>query len=240
MIVEKEFYIGYKDINKDLKIKNMALLVLFENIEGIHANMAGDGLRETISVTHAAWLLLSWKIKVLRRPEYAQTVKVRTWLTEIKRVYSYREFEIRSETGELLVVASSKWVRVSTDKGTPIRVPNEVAERYGIENMTHFDDNETKLEEPEKHISALLHDVNYEWIDMNRHMNNTYYMTLAEMAFPENIRGTLSDNFEIMYKKEIKAGKKVKCLFSEDETAYTVIVKSMDLSVLHAIIKFYK
>ena len=45
MIFSEKFYIGYRDIDSNLKIKNSAILNFFEDISGMHATQAGEGLR---------------------------------------------------------------------------------------------------------------------------------------------------------------------------------------------------
>jgi hypothetical protein len=43
-----------------------------------------------------------------------------------------------------------------------------------------------------------------------------------------------------MYKKAVKCYQTVKCKFFDDKDYYTISVKSIDESDLHAIIKLYK
>ena len=42
-----------------------------------------------------------------------------------------------------------------------------------------------------------------------------------------------------MYKKEIKYGETVKCLFKEEEEYYTIVIKDIE-GTIHSIIKLYK
>ncbi len=240
MKVEYDFFVGYKDIEKDLKIKNPAMLTFFENMAGMHANMVDDGLRATLETAHATWLLVSWNVNVLRRPEYGETVRASTWVCETKRVYSHREFELRSADGELLVVAASKWIHVDVEKGAPVRCEKELADRYGSLEETNFGTEwEVKIPEPEAEEFTLEKQIEEEWIDMNYHMNNTHYLVLAKQALPEDMKHLAnSDNFQVLYRKEIKLGDRVKCYVSTKEKGAFVTVKSQDEATLHAIIKF--
>ena len=49
MIIKDDFYIGYRDVDTNLKIKNSAILNLFEDIAGMHANIAGENLNGVFS-----------------------------------------------------------------------------------------------------------------------------------------------------------------------------------------------
>ena len=43
MIVSQKFYIGYRDVDSNLKMKNNAILDLFQEMAGIHGTMCGQG-----------------------------------------------------------------------------------------------------------------------------------------------------------------------------------------------------
>ena len=62
MIVEDNFYVGYRDVDTNLKIKNSAILNFFEDIAGIHAAKAGEGATKT----GTTWLLIGYKVKIYK------------------------------------------------------------------------------------------------------------------------------------------------------------------------------
>ena len=239
---EYNFYVGFKDVEKNLKVKNSSLLTFFENIAGMHSSMVGDGLLETLTKTHATWLLVSWDVKVISRPEYGESVTVKTWVKSFKRIYSDREFEVYSQSGELKAVAASRWVHIDTEKNAPARVDDTLAQVYTTEDVTNFPELfSSSLKEPEGYSFSYTHTVGEDWIDMNYHMNNTRYLTLAEKALKENnITTSPFDKFSVLYKKEIKENEKVVCLISENEDSVTVTVKSEKKDILHAVIRLFK
>lgn len=239
MVVKREFYVGYSDVDERLKIKNNAILSLFEDMAIMHATQVGDGVK----TSNGAWLLTGYKVNVIKRPEHEEDIEVYTWGREMKGVMATREFEIRNREGELLVAAISNWAHISLETRKLDRVTPEIIKKYEIENeRTNF--NEVKLEklaEPESYLSERSFKIDYNWIDSNCHMNNVYYLEAAEMTLPEEIRNNIKNsNFEIMYKKEIKYKEIIKCLYSETENEYVVTIKSEDLSKLHAVIKWDK
>lgn len=66
MIFKDRFYIGYRDIDTNLKIKNSAILNIFEDIAGMHAAEAGEGLKDS----NTTWLLTGYKVNILKQPEH--------------------------------------------------------------------------------------------------------------------------------------------------------------------------
>lgn len=239
MIIKERFYIGYRDIATNLKIKNSAILNLFEDIASIHANNIGDGIKGA----DATWMLTAYKVKILKRPEYGEWVQVYTWGTEIKSITASREFEIRNEEGELLIVGLSNWVRVNIKDKKIEKVSDEIAEAYKVEpDRTNFNEYKLKkLTAPDDIEYRKEYSIHWNWIDANNHMNNIFYMDLADMVLPDELsKQNNFKTFEIMYKKEIKYKDKVKCFYSEDENVCTVLIKSSDSGEIHSIIKLYK
>ena len=75
-------------------------------------------------------------------------------------------------------------------------------------------------------------------IDINKHLHNIYYLDIAKEALPEEIAfGNELNNFEIMYKKEIKLGEIVKALYSFEDGYHYVTIKSEDESIIHSIMR---
>ena len=56
MVVSKKFYIGYRDVDCNFKMKNSSILDLFQEIAGIHANKCGEGSKTSIT----AWVLTAY------------------------------------------------------------------------------------------------------------------------------------------------------------------------------------
>ena len=239
MIVEDKFYVGYRDVDTNLKIKNSAILNFFEDIAGMHAAKAGEGATKT----GTTWLLIGYKVKVFKRPVHGEKVNVLTWGTEIKGITAAREFEIRSiDTNELLITGLSNWAHINVKSKKLERVSDELAAAYEREDRTNF--NETRLKklvEPKSFEYEKEQYIDWNWIDANNHMNNIFYMDLVDIVIPDEMTKNNEFNyFEIMYKKEIKYKDTVRCLYSEDDECCTITIKSKDTDELHSIIKLYK
>jgi len=237
MVVKEEFYVGYSEIDRSLRIRNTSILKIFENMACIHGSLAGDSIKNS----DARWFLTAYRVKILKRPEYEERVTAHTWSRDIKGISAVREFEIYSEDGEKCVIGISNWARVNAITQKLERASAKTVEAYQSE-IEHTNFGELKLPklkecESYEYTKDFLVDRNF--IDTNRHMNNVCYMELAELVVPEEVYDAGCDEFEIMYKKAIKYGEKVKCCFGKTEDAYIIAVKSEDLSELFAIIKMY-
>lgn len=95
-IIEHNFNLTIRDIDKNTELTNKAILCFFEDIGGYHSDIAGYGLKN-IEETKISWVLLHWKVKVLKRIKYGDSAYVKTWSRGIIRACSYRDYEIYND-----------------------------------------------------------------------------------------------------------------------------------------------
>ena len=208
MIFKEKFKMGLADIGKDNKIKNIAILRMLENIGSYHSDVAGYGSND-IPIKKLTWILLDWKLKVLNRPKYGQTLEVHTWARFGNRFFTYRDYEIYDENKNLCAIATSKWTLVNIEEGKMSKITEEVIGSYNVEEKEVFPGEKLdRLQIPEEFISSIKYTVIRKDIDINKHMHNLYFLDLAYEALPEDVYNNDRpfDNVRIMYKKEIKLG----------------------------------
>lgn len=243
-VIERKYVVAVKDVGISNVITNKGILKFLEDIACLHSEIAGFGINQ-MEQTHLSWVLLQWKVRVLKRAIYNQTIIVKTWAREANRCFTYRDFEIYDEKGNLLCIASSKWALVTTDEGKMVRITPEVMSSYNIEeNKFVFEEPDiAKLKEPEAlleenlqpdyHFTVLRRD-----IDMNQHMHNLYYLDYALESLSEDVYNISETNeFEIMYKSGAKLGDAINCFYVEEPNAHTVVMKNAEDNRLHAIVK---
>lgn len=241
MIVENEYTVKLSDIGRDNKATNKALLSYLEDTGGTHSNIAGYGIFD-IPKTHLTWLLLEWKLQVIRRPNYAEKIRVKTWSRNSVKCYAYRDFEVCDEQENIIAKAASKWVLVDTEKGKIVRIEEDLLNKYKpeIDKVVFTNEEFEKIMEPEKYSSEIEYTVRRADIDVNNHMHNLNYLELANEALPEEIYiEEQFDNVRITYKREIKLGETVKCKYAYENEKHIITVKSEDDKIFHAIIEIF-
>lgn len=237
MIFKEKFKMQLKDIGKDNYIKNRAILEIFENIGTYHSDMAGYGPND-IKETGVSWVLLDWKLQVLKRPKYGQALNVNTWGRTMKRTYTYRDFEMYDEENNLCVIGTSKWVLVDISTGRITKISEEIYEKYQIEDKNVFNIDELdKLKVPEMCDSEITYKVSRRDIDINGHMHNLYYLDLAYEVLPQEVYEKRPfDDVRIQYKKEVKLGNIIRCKYTFEDNMHVITICSEDNTKIHAII----
>lgn len=239
MIYKEKFKIGLKDVGKGKQVSNKAILEYLEDIGAYHSDKVGYGIATT-DTTHLSWILLDWKVKVIKRPQYGQTLDIHTWSREIIKYYAYRDFEIYDENHNICVIASSKWLLINNETGKIAKVEPEMADRYQSEwGKSVFPGQEIeKLKEPENYKNGIKYEIKRKDIDIIGHVHNLYYLDMAYEALPQEVYDNRPfDEIRIMYKKEIKLGDKVNCKYAYEQNKHMVVIKSEDDKTLHAIIE---
>lgn len=239
MIYQEKFKIGLKDIEKGNQVSDKAILEYLENIAAYHSDKVGYGIN-TSDTTHLTWLLLDWKVKVIKRPQYGQILDIHTWSRYIIKCYAYRDFEIYDENNNLCVIASSKWLLINNQEGKIAKVEKEMADQYESETeKTVFQEKEIeKIKVPENYQNSIIYQTKRKDIDVIGHMHNLYYLDLAYETLPEEIYNQRPfDEIRIMYKKEIKMGDIVYGKYACERNKHIVVIQSEDEKTLHAIVE---
>jgi len=239
MIVEREYYVKLSEIGKENKLTNKSLLGILEDIGGIHSNYAGYGIPD-MEKTRLSWVLIDWKVQVIRRPNYGEKIVARTWSKPALKCYAFRDFEVLDENKNVIVKAISKWVLINIDTGKLERVEGEVVSKFKpeLERTVFEDESFEKLKEPERCENIVDYQIKRGDIDVNHHLHNINYLDLANEALPDDVYNNFKefDSFRITYKKEIKLGEISKCKYHFENGKHIITIKNEDDSKLHSII----
>ena len=115
-IFEHEYMVNMEKIgSKSNLITNKGLLNIFQDIGCLHSDVAGLGIND-IPNTHLSWVVLHWKVKVLKRAKYGEILKVKTWSRSATKVHCYRDFAVYNQNDELICMATSKWTLTNREK----------------------------------------------------------------------------------------------------------------------------
>ncbi len=79
------------------------------------------------------WVVRSHQIEYRQPALLGDTVLVRTWVADMKKVTSLRRFEIfRASDQALLAAASTNWAFVNFQTGSLCRIPQEVSNAFEV------------------------------------------------------------------------------------------------------------
>lgn len=229
MVFEEKFKVGMEDVNRNNEATNRAILAFLEDVACSHSTSIGFGPLK-VNETGTVWILLDWKVEIIKRPLYNDIINVKTWSRKIDRVAAYRDFEIYSEAGDLLVIGTSRWFLMDVNTRRPIRLTEEHVAAYQTEeNKKVFEEEMSKVLEPEKFEYSKKYSLQRRDIDMNNHMHNLNYLDVAYEVLPEEVyKNNNFNNIIIEYKKEIVYGDEITCYYSNENGKHIVTLKTDD------------
>lgn len=239
-ICSEIFKVTLPDVGEKNRLTNKAILRMLQEIACIHSSYANFGVNDA-EKTGTAWILLNWKLQVFSRPIWNTKLKVNTWSSNQNHFSFYRDFEVFDDNNQLVAIATSKWVLYDINKGSLVKITDDIKSRYIHIDKHVFETKMTeKLKEPENNVLTTEYTVCRRDIDTNHHVNNLNYLDFAYEALPEDIFFN-SDfkNVEIMYKHEAKLGDKLLFYFAHQNGSNIVTIKTKNDNKLNCIIRLY-
>lgn len=237
-IFEYDFEVQYADIDSHNHLTDYAILKYLQEIACLHAASLGHGLYDTPH-TRTVWLILYWKMQIISRPSWRDTLHIKTWPSKIDVASCYRDFEIFNKDGERIGIATSKWVLFNIDTHKICRLTPEIQNAFSPVCRRVFENEIEKLKEPNTFNLETNYTILKRDIDTNQHVNNLNYIYFAYEALPvEVFENANFCNIDIMYKKQCLLGDEIVCFYTKvTNNEHIVTIKSKDLKVLHAIVK---
>ena len=180
-----ESVVRYSEVDVHRHMTLTALLELLQDcciFQSEHLGIGMDYLKER----KRAWVLSSWQIVVERYPNLYERVIVGTQPYDMKGFLGYRNFAMMTEDGEYLAKANSIWSLLDLDKGKPVPVSEEMAQKYGIGDKLDMEYAPRKIAVPEGGVSGEAIVVKQHHLDTNHHVNNGQFIDMTMDFLPED------------------------------------------------------
>lgn len=131
------------------------------------------------------WLIREAGMEYLRPVSYGETLEVKTWVSDFRRVRSRREYEMTvAETGELAARGYNDWIYMSAASGQPARIPEAMLNAFFPETAPTAEGpkREPFPEAPLLPPGAFTARRRVLWhhLDIEGHMNSAWYLNLVE------------------------------------------------------------
>jgi|GEM_PF-2110954 len=193
------------------------------------------------------WIINYWQINIKDSIKYMDELKVSTWISSYRGGIWTRDYLIEkdnkyNESNSSFGIAEAKGIWVLYDfKNNKLTVPEkEEINLYGIENGLELKKYGRRIKPGENYEKIWTEDVLPYQIDVNHHMNNSWYIEMLEgelynrdREFISGFTGTL----RIEYKKSAMLGDTINCFESvcEDRRVYEL---RSDTDEVYAMIEF--
>jgi acyl-CoA thioester hydrolase len=124
-IYTKIITISRESIDENGHVNNVAYVQWMQDIAVEHYSSLG-GIEA--QGTESTWVVREHRIEYLLPAFEGEEIEIRTWVENIRRVRSLRQYEfVRKTDGKLLVKGETDWVFVDVKTGSPRAIPPEVS-----------------------------------------------------------------------------------------------------------------
>lgn len=221
---EKEYYLRASDFDKFNNIKPSAVLDLFQDAAGQHAEEIGVGFNDLIKRSYL-WVLTKIKFRVLSSPSRYQKVTVKTWPLEPNRLSYRREYCIQDQNGEILIAGSSEWVVIDSEKRRFVSAPDLYPFKDGFHSEIMCEGKLGKVKDFEVKSEPFSLTAGFSDLDINDHVNNAKYANFIVDAINPQTEEELKE-FQIDYRREVLNGTKLHIYHERQEN--TVLAKGQN------------
>lgn len=235
MVYKEQYRTQIEDYSQKGQLSLSAMLKIFENIGNQHADSVSDEVIKG-SQNGVAWILVDWRVEIIKRPQYNKTLDVHTWAWG-KAMASQicRDFELYDESGELCAVGSAKFALFDIENGKLFKISQELFDIYKPEERSVFSVKTKRLKEPSEYDCEQSIAIRRSDIDFNGHVHNIAYLDFALEAIPEQIYENDSfKGFHISYIKPADKGDnaQLRCLSEPDRQLVGVYDENSELKAL--------
>ncbi len=134
------------------------------------------------------WVVRKWTIRYFQAAAYGDELIVRTWVSDLRRVRSHREFDLRRASDDApLVRARADWVFVDLDTLRPARISGDFRAAFGLLEDEPLEDLGVRIRNPqpvtESHVYHDHHTVQVHEVDIAQHVNNAHYLRWIDAAY---------------------------------------------------------
>lgn len=187
------------------------------NCAGFHATERGFGMAE-LNESNYTWVLSRLAIELEEMPAQYEEFSVDTWVENVYRLFTDRNFAIYGKDGKVYGYARSVWAMINMDT----RKPADLLSLHGGRIVDYIDsDKPCPIEKPGRikvgnGMPARSIDIYYNDIDINGHVNSIRYMEHVLDLFPKDwYENHVIRRFEMAYVAESYFGDTLS-LFRED------------------------
>lgn len=201
------------------RLRPQTLFAFLLNAAWNHASEGIYGYKE-LSARDLYWVLIKAQILIKRFPRWREQITIETWGKRKVRLYALRDFNVASETGENLILATSSWMILDRTTGRPQRFDQKSDSLPWLPDKEVMETNLEKVPQLKSGKELSQFRVHFSDIDVNRHVNSAKYLEWIIDSHPqENLETKEIKALEISFLSEAMPNDEV-TVFSEESNEF--------------------
>ncbi|KXT76787.1 acyl-ACP thioesterase domain-containing protein [Streptococcus sp. DD12] len=198
-----DYRIPFYEVDDRGQVKLPHLLSFCLDMSGLQSASLGLSDQKLFDERGWVWVVTDYDMTISRLPRYNETVRVTTEATAYNKFFCYRNFYIKTLTGEELLTIQTIFVLIDMESRKVQRVPESLVAPYGAPFTKEM------LRGPK--FAALLeaterpYHIRYFDLDMNGHVNNSKYLEwMYDVLEADFLRQQVPERIQLKYVKEVQ------------------------------------
>lgn len=217
--IQGSYVFRFGDCDNRKRAGLYAVMKLFSELAGEDYERRGLGY-DSLAERGWAFLLSRARLRFFRWPMHTEQVFVRSWERGVRGPYFFRDCELLSKDGELLIAGSSQWFLVDIASRDIVR-PALLEQDEAFRSLRQADCPDPLRLKKLDGLSVLgQRPVYYSDLDANGHVNNAVYSRIAMDFLPEALRGRELKDYSISFFTETGPGQTLTLSGREEGDAF--------------------
>ncbi|MDR1698365.1 MAG: acyl-[acyl-carrier-protein] thioesterase [Prevotellaceae bacterium] len=209
-----EFAVDLQRVDFQTTLKLSMLGDLLLTASGKNADENGFGFKD-LQKNNVTWVLIRFAIEMKRYPLQYEKIRIKTWVEDVSRAFTTRNFTITDEQGEIIGSAASNWAALDIETRKPIDLSLLAGLKEKATNEPGLIDRPARLGKVNTEPADSF-TVRYNDIDINQHVNSIRYIQWITNLFPlDTFREKYVQRFDINYMDEAVFGDKIDICYEE-------------------------
>lgn len=184
---DKQFELRYFEMDEFGLASPTTMLTLLEETAADHCYSINHSLYQ-LAAQNIGWVLISGVMQMEKYPSYKEKITIRTWLSKYSTIRGFRENIVYDEQNNIIGRARGLWIFFDINTRRPIRIFDDIIEKWSFCNKESMNHNITKKIKPiENPDYELKFKINKYDTDMIKHLNNIRYLQWAIESIPDKI-----------------------------------------------------
>lgn len=218
--------VRYSEVGMDGNMTLESLLDYFQDCSTFHSEDIGLGV-DYFNELNQVWMLSAWQICVNRYPHLCENIVIGTAPYAFRGFVGCRNFEMKTQAGEVLAYANSIWSLMDIGRMVPAKPNEKMLSGYVLEEQYPMEYAPRKISIPAKGYAKEEFAVKAHHLDTNNHVNNGQYVRMAMDYVP---KGFAVGQLRVEYKSQAVLDDMIYPVVSVngDGTLYTVVLNRGD------------
>ncbi len=201
IIYEGIFEIGTYDIDSLKRLTIPAMTKMMH--EAAMQNVLNLKLSYWDLIPHnITWVLMRKRMDIHRQPTLGEKIKIVTHPAGFEKFFTYRDFKVYDEQGELVASASSTWLLMDTVKRRMTPIPDFIR-NHEMPEISFLEHPDKKIDTVKEADLSKEYQVGWFELDWNEHLNNLHYLLKMMDVLPLDIHKEKSlKRIDIIFKME--------------------------------------